>query len=94
MNACPARCGRTRSAGHVLCRECWHAVAANIRRRVWRLYREQRGSPEHLGAIRDAIRFAQRRIPESQSDPRSPDPSAPRSPSKKRQRSAANTSTT
>lgn len=57
--ACPVRgCGGRRTAWQVLCARHWWRVPSALRRRVWRLYRDAPGSPEHLQVLDEAVALA------------------------------------
>jgi hypothetical protein len=53
---CPINgCDRRRLPQQVMCKKHWWAVPPELRKRIWRLYQTDRGSAEHLAAIREAI---------------------------------------
>lgn len=55
MKGCPiGECGGTRSDSEVMCRTHWGLVSKETRDRVWRAYKADPYSTEHLDAIRDA----------------------------------------
>lgn len=57
---CPIEGCTARISGiNIMCRDHWGVVSPETQRRVWRLYRGNRGSAEHLGAINDAITEAE-----------------------------------
>ena len=55
-NYCRIRgCMRTRKPSEIMCVTHWWQVPEPMRRRIWTLYRTQRGTIEHLRAIQEAI---------------------------------------
>jgi hypothetical protein len=55
--ACPTGCGRTRAAGHLMCRPCWSEVPRHLQRdvhRAWRAWRVDLGDAAHMRAYRAA----------------------------------------
>tara|TARA_Y100000310_G_scaffold293296_1_gene322788 strand:+ start:579 stop:764 length:186 start_codon:yes stop_codon:yes gene_type:complete len=57
MSLCPATdCGESRREKQIFCRRHWFMVPQELRNRIWKLYREQAGSPAHLDAIKEAIK--------------------------------------
>lgn len=57
---------RGRSLHGMLCRQCWDAMPQAVRNRVWRLFREARGSEEHRAAVQEAIAAARAEVNRSQ----------------------------
>ena len=56
---CPVGdCKRLRSPQHLMCSVHWCAVPAQLRRRIWNLYRAAPGSADHREACHEAIRLA------------------------------------
>lgn len=54
---CPiAGCKATRGADQLLCRDHWFQVPADLRERIWSLYRSQPGTEAHTNAVFVAIR--------------------------------------
>jgi hypothetical protein len=57
---CPVKgCGRRRKPEHLMCGAHWWTVTPELRQRIWRLYSLQKGSPEHLAAIREAFELVE-----------------------------------
>lgn len=57
QHECPVGCGRTRSAGHLLCRSCWSSVPLDMQREVhaaWRHWRKDFGDTEAFQDYSDA----------------------------------------
>lgn len=55
---CPAPdCPGERDGGQIACRTHWFRLPNDLRRRIWRLYRDARGSIVHLESVREAIRL-------------------------------------
>jgi hypothetical protein len=48
-------CNTDVRAVYVTCPIHWFEVPAELRARIWNLYRTAKGSPEHLAAIAEAI---------------------------------------
>jgi hypothetical protein len=48
-------CKAKRHPMHVMCRDHWHMVPRSKQGAVWRTYRKDAGSTEHLAAIAQAI---------------------------------------
>ena len=42
-DACPARCGNTRSSGKLMCRRCWSKVPRDLQRAVYAAYSPRAG---------------------------------------------------
>jgi ppGpp synthetase/RelA/SpoT-type nucleotidyltranferase len=52
---CPIRgCRRKRKPLHVMCYRHWQRVPAAMRKTVWRLFHEARGTDDHLMAVQAA----------------------------------------
>lgn len=69
---CPIRgCRRGRRTLHVMCAPHWRKVPNAMRKTVWRLFHEARGSDAHLIAIQAACdEVEQQEAQESQEEPR------------------------
>lgn len=54
---CPIRgCSNHKGADQVVCRQDWKLVPKPLQTEIWFRFRTARGSPEHLAAIREALR--------------------------------------
>lgn len=54
---CPTGCGRSRAAGHLMCRPCWGEVPRHLQRnvhRTWRAWRTDLADPEAMRSYRAA----------------------------------------
>ena len=54
---CVPSCPAGRDDQQIACRAHWFSVPLELRNRIWRHFRERRGSHEHLMAVREAIRW-------------------------------------
>lgn len=55
--ACPIpKCVNRKTSDQVLCNQHWLRVPPETRRLVWREFRKERGSVDHMAAIADAIK--------------------------------------
>ena len=57
-------CNHNRQDGQLFCRLHWFALPAELRGRIWRLFRNQPGSKPHREAVREAIRLANQQAKE------------------------------
>jgi len=57
-------CDQNRADGQLFCRPHWYALPAELRGRIWRLFRNQPGSKEHRAAVLEAIRLANQQAKE------------------------------
>ena len=57
-------CEHNRQDGQIFCRSHWYSLPAELRARIWRLFREKRGSQEHREAVFEAIRLANKQAKE------------------------------
>lgn len=58
---CPIEgCTTNVRAVYVMCPIHWFEVPQELRARIWNLYKNARGSKEHLAAIREAIEIVDR----------------------------------
>jgi hypothetical protein len=65
--SCPIPgCDWVRGVDELLCRNHWRMVPKDLRDAVWREFRRQRGSQEHMAACRRAIESITQRGPQGQ----------------------------
>ena len=66
---CPApSCPLRVPSSQVACRGHWYALPAELRRRIWALYRSAPLSPEHMEALLEAQAFLRERYPAKSED--------------------------
>lgn len=72
----PCSCGSPRTkAWHLACPGCWALIPLALQEEVYRLYKEARGSGDHIAAVRrcyEAIRVAKRATKEADKSVRAP----------------------
>lgn len=55
---CPvARCENSKGEDQVVCPHHWYQLPSQLRARVWRLFRTERGSAAHLQAIKESVQL-------------------------------------
>jgi hypothetical protein len=54
-------CGRAKKVWHLACSDCWFSLPKDVRDRVWKLYKTERGSEQHRGACYEALRLIRER---------------------------------
>ncbi|TWT38697.1 hypothetical protein [Blastopirellula retiformator] len=69
-NVCPVeRCDNRKQENQVACAHHWYKLPSELRARIWRLFRNERGSAAHLQAIRESIQLLNLRAkPKGESD--------------------------